>query len=31
MQLQSGAVSYHQAIGEAVKRLADGGLKTVPS
>ena len=29
MQLQSGAVSYHQAIGEAVKRLADGGLKTV--
>ena len=29
MQVQSGAVSYSQAIGEAVRQLADSGLKTV--
>ena len=29
MQIQSGAISYNQAIAEAVKQLADSGLKTV--
>ncbi len=29
LQIQSGAISYHQAIAEAVKQLADSGLKTV--
>lgn len=29
LQVQSGAISYNQAIGEAVKQLADSGLKTV--
>lgn len=29
MQIMSGAISYNQAIGEAVRQLADGGLKTV--
>jgi len=29
LQVQSGAVSYNQAIGEAVRQLADSGLKTV--
>ena len=29
MQIQSGAISYNQAIAEAVKHLADSGLKTV--
>lgn len=29
MQVQSGAISYNQAISNAVKQLADSGLKTV--
>lgn len=29
MQIQSGAISYNQAIKTAVKQLADGGLKVV--
>lgn len=29
LQIQSGAISYNQAISEAVKQLADSGLKTV--
>lgn len=29
LQVQSGAIGYNQAIEGAVKRLADGGLKTV--
>lgn len=29
LQVQSGAISYNQAIGEAVRQLADSGLKTV--
>ena len=29
MQVQSGAISYNQAISSAVKQLADSGLKTV--
>lgn len=29
LQIQSGAISYNQAIAEAVKQLADSGLKTV--
>lgn len=29
MQIQSGAISYNQAISSAVKQLADSGLKTV--
>lgn len=29
LQVQSGAISYNQAISEAVKQLADSGLKTV--
>lgn len=29
MQVQSGAISYNQAIASAVKQLADSGLKTV--
>lgn len=29
MQIQSGAISYNQAIASAVKQLADSGLKTV--
>lgn len=29
MQVQSGAISYNQAISNAVKKLADSGLKTV--
>ena len=29
LQVQSGAVSYNQAISEAVRELADSGLKTV--
>ena len=29
MQIQSGAISYNQAISEQVKTLADSGLKTV--
>lgn len=29
LQVQSGAFSYNHAIAEAVKRLAEGGLKTV--
>ena len=29
MQVQSGAISYEQAIGEAVRQLADSGLKIV--
>lgn len=29
MQIQSGAISYNQAISNAVKQLADSGLKTV--
>lgn len=29
MQVQSGAISYNQAIANAVKQLADSGLKTV--
>ena len=29
MQVQSGAISYNQAITSAVKQLADSGLKTV--
>lgn len=29
MQIQSGAISYHQAIKYAVKSLADSGIKTV--
>ena len=29
MQVQSGAISYNQAISDAVKQLADSGLKTV--
>ena len=29
LQVQSGAVSYNQAISKAVKQLADSGLKTV--
>ena len=29
MQVQSGAISYNQAIGNATKQLADSGLKTV--
>lgn len=29
MQIQSGAISYSQAISEAVKELADSGIKTV--
>ena len=29
LQIMSGAISYNQAIGEAVKQLADSGLKTV--
>lgn len=29
LQIMSGAISYNQAIGEAVKQLADSGIKTV--
>lgn len=29
LQIQSGAVSYNQAISEAVRQLADSGIKTV--
>lgn len=29
LQVQSGAISYNQAIAAAVKQLADGGMKTV--
>lgn len=29
MQVQSGAINYNQAISEAVRQLADSGLKTV--
>lgn len=29
LQVQSGAISYNQAISDAVKQLADSGLKTV--
>ena len=29
MQIQSGAVSYNQAVGNVVKQLADSGIKTV--
>lgn len=29
LQVQSGAISYNQAISEAVRQLADSGLKTV--
>ncbi len=29
MEIESGAVSYNQAIGRAVKQLADSGLKRV--
>ena len=29
LQIQSGAISYNQAIAEAVKQLAESGLKTV--
>lgn len=29
LQVESGAISYNQAISEAVRTLADGGLKTV--
>ena len=29
LQIQSGAISYNQAISEAVRQLADSGLKTV--
>lgn len=29
LQVQSGAISYNQALSEAVKQLADSGLKTV--
>lgn len=29
LQVQSGAIAYNQAISEAIKQLADGGLKTV--
>ena len=29
VQIQSGAISYHQAIAGAVRQLADSGLKTV--
>lgn len=30
LQIQSGAISYNQAIREQVKQLAESGLKTVP-
>ena len=29
MQIQSGAISYNQAISSAIKQLADSGLKTI--